>query len=78
MKIPICPKCLEPNTLKFMDYLDLGFGSVAAIRCLKTHGGCGELFMVDKIEVHDSQGLPAEIYREEDKIPGKRTRRKRA
>jgi hypothetical protein len=43
MKIPVCPKCHEPNTLKLVEvFTDIP----ARVRCLTTHGGCGESFSI--------------------------------
>jgi hypothetical protein len=65
MKIPICPKCHEPNTLKLIDIMSgPEFDAVAGIRCMKVNGGCGEVFGVFNLEVVDSSGCAVTFYRE--------------
>jgi hypothetical protein len=67
MKIPVCPKCREEHTLKLVDCLTGGgLISVAVIRCMKTSGGCGEVFTVAKLVVIDSSGLVTELYQDEE------------
>ena len=61
MKIPICPRCKQPHTLKLTDNF--------TVRCYRAHGGCGELFTLHAFAAHDSSGVLAELYREEEKPP---------
>jgi hypothetical protein len=78
MKIPVCPKCHEPNTLKLVEV----FTELAArVRCLTTHGGCGESFSIlGHLTVYGTDGPvePVELYRDEHDQEIKGNRRKKA
>ena len=58
MKIPVCPRCGEPRTLKLTDNL--------TVRCYRAHGGCGERYTLGHpFVVRDSSSKPVNLYRDE-------------
>ena len=63
MKIPVCPRCKQPRTLKLTEtYSD--DEPIMNIRCFEVHGGCGALYTVLRFAVMDNSGQ-VDLYREE-------------